>query len=83
MNMAMFWNIVRLAIALLACAAMIACMAALYSGVGWMQGRFGAVGALPYIALVLLIFVAIGIWIEKREQKRLGVKRPIFRWNND
>jgi Na+/H+ antiporter NhaA len=66
-------------VALGALAVYLAVMAVVGRAVWWIVQTSGLAGTLAIIGASLLI----AIWIERRRQKKAGVKRPLFRWSND
>lgn len=51
-------------------------MTLISEGLHWL---YAAHGAWPFVPFFVIMF-AIAWHMEKREQRRLGIKRPMFRW---
>lgn len=81
--MRLFWNGIRLLVALGAVVAMFATMTGLSVFMDWLAADVSRNALFIFVGVLFCVCMAWGIWMEKREQKRLGVKRPIFRWHDD
>lgn len=81
--MRLFWNSIRLLVAVTMIAAMFAVMSALSTFMNWLADDVSKNALFIFVGLLFCVCMTWGIWMEKREQKRLGIKRPIFRWYND
>jgi cytochrome bd-type quinol oxidase subunit 2 len=73
--MKLFYSSLLLLVAIGMVAAYVVIMVGAGVFVHWVMDHIGYWAAAPLIGIVLLC----GIWFEKHEQKRLGVKRPLFR----
>ena len=59
--------------------AYISAMGAVHAAALWAYANFGII---PFFIIFPAVF-ALSVWIEKRRQRRLGIKRPLFRFTND